>query len=136
MSPDERAYIAANRGVIEKTAEPLPLRRLLALPNIWLLMGQYFASNFTFFFCLTWLFPYLQRTYHLDPVVTGFYSAAPLLGGAAGQLVGGALVDRLYRRGLGHRSRQMPGHDRLRAGGGRHSGVHALLHAASCRCCA
>ena len=108
VSLEERAYIAAHRGVIEKTAEPLPLRRLLGLPNIWLLMGQYFASNFTFFFCLTWLFPYLQRTYHLDPLVTGFYSAAPLLGGAAGNWLGGALVDRLYRRGLGHRSRQIP----------------------------
>ena len=108
VSPHERSYIAANRGVIEKTAEPLPLGRLLALPNIWLLMGQYFASNFTFFFCLTWLFPYLQRTYHLDALVTGFYSAAPLLGGAAGNWLGGALVDRLYRRGYGHRSRQIP----------------------------
>ena len=108
VSPDERAYIAANRGVIEKTSEPLPLGKLLALPNIWLLMGQYFASNFTFFFCLTWLFPYLQRTYHLDPLATGFYSAAPLLGGAVGNWLGGALVDRLYRHGLGHRSRQIP----------------------------
>ena len=25
--------------------------------NVWIAMGQYFASNFTFFFCLTWLFP-------------------------------------------------------------------------------
>ncbi|HZQ40058.1 MAG TPA: MFS transporter, partial [Rhizomicrobium sp.] len=108
VSAGERAYIAANRGVIEKTAEPLPLNRLLALPNIWLLMGQYFASNFTFFFCLTWLFPYLQRAYHLEPLATGFYSAAPLIGGAVGNWLGGALVDRLYRHGLGHRSRQIP----------------------------
>ncbi len=108
VSLQERSYIAANRGVIEKTAEPLPLGKLLSLPNVWLLMGQYFASNFTFFFCLTWLFPYLQRTYHLDPLATGFYSAAPLLGGAAGNWLGGALVDRLYRRGLGHQSRQIP----------------------------
>ena len=108
VSPEERSYIAANRGAIEKTAEPLPLSRLLCLPNIWLLMGQYFASNFTFFFCLTWLFPYLQRAYHLEPLATGFYSAAPLLGGAVGNWLGGALVDRLYRHGLGHRSRQIP----------------------------
>ena len=111
--PEERAYIAANRGAIEKTAEPLPLGKLLALPNIWLLMGQYFASNFTFFFCLTWLFPYLQRAYHLDPLVTGFYSAVPLLGGAAGNWLGGALVD----RALPPRARTPfaadPGHDRL-----------------------
>src|SRR3712207_7487087 len=40
-------------------------------------------------FCLTWLFPYLQRTYELGAVETGLYSAIPLLGGAAGNWVGG-----------------------------------------------
>jgi ACS family glucarate transporter-like MFS transporter len=108
VSDSERAYIVANRGVIHQTSGPLPLRKLLALPNIWLLMGQYFASNFTFFFCLTWLFPYLQRTYHLSPVATGFYSSMPLIAGALGNWSGGALVDGLYRRGFGLKSRQMP----------------------------
>lgn len=108
VSEVERSYIAANRGAIHKASGPLPLRELLALPNVWLLMGQYFASNFTFFFCLTWLFPYLQRTYHLDPLATGFYSAMPLVGGALGNWFGGAMVDGLYRRELGLRSRQLP----------------------------
>jgi ACS family glucarate transporter-like MFS transporter len=108
VSDSERAYIAANRGPVRETSEPLPLGRLLSIPNIWLLMGQYFASNFTFFFCLTWLFPYLERTYHLDPVATGLYSAAPLVGGALGNWCGGALVDGLYRRGFGLKSRQLP----------------------------
>ncbi|HEX4273364.1 MAG TPA: MFS transporter [Rhizomicrobium sp.] len=108
ISDAERTYIAANRGAIHTTSGLLPLRELLALPNIWLLMGQYFASNFTFFFCLTWLFPYLQRTYHLNPLTTGFYSALPLVCGALGNWCGGALVDGLYRRGLGLRSRQLP----------------------------
>jgi ACS family glucarate transporter-like MFS transporter len=71
-------------------------------------MGQYFASNFTFFFSLTWLFPHLQRTYQLDPLLTGFYSAMPLVAGAFGNLVGGALVDRLYQRGFNLASRQVP----------------------------
>lgn len=108
VGDDERNYIALNRGGIHKTSGPLSLRALLNLPNIWLLMGQYFSSNFTFFFCLTWLFPYLQRTYHLDPLATGFYSAMPLVGGALGNWFGGALVDGLYRRGLGLQSRQVP----------------------------
>jgi ACS family glucarate transporter-like MFS transporter len=108
VSDAERAYITANRGAVHKTSGPLSLCQLLALPNIGLLMGQYFASNFTFFFCLTWLFPYLQRAYHLDPVATGFYSAMPLVAGALGNWCGGALVDRLYRKGLGLKSRQLP----------------------------
>jgi len=104
----ERAYIASARGAIAKSATPLSPRELFLLPNIWLVMGQYFASNFTFFFCLTWLFPYLQRTYSLGTLTTGFYSAAPLLGGAFGNWVGGALVDVLYRNGFDFRSRQIP----------------------------
>src|SRR6185312_6941201 len=108
VSADERAYIAANRGQIAKTAEPLPLGRLLSLPNIWLLMGQYFASNFTFFFCLTWLFPMMQRTYHLDPVTTGLYAAIPLLCGAVGSWSGGVAGDMLYRRGHGVNARKWP----------------------------
>lgn len=108
VSESERAYIAAQRGQIHHVSEPLPLGKLLSIPNIWLLMGQYFASNFTFFFCLTWLFPYLQRTYQLDPLVTGFYSAMPLMAGALGNWCGGALVDGFYRRGFGIKSRQIP----------------------------
>ena len=56
-------------------------------------MGQYFASNFTFFFCLTWLFPYLQRTYDLQAMQAGLLSSAPLIGGAIGNWVGGSAVD-------------------------------------------
>ena len=40
-------------------------------------MGQYFASNFTFFFCLTWLFPYLQRTYGLQGLTKACAASLP-----------------------------------------------------------
>ena len=71
-------------------------------------MGQYFASNFTFFFCLTWLFPHLQRTYQLDALYTGVLAGMPLVGGALGNWVGGAVVDSFYRRGRWRESRQYP----------------------------
>ena len=35
------------------------------------MMAQYFCSNFTFFFCLTWLFPYLKGLYQLGLVEAG-----------------------------------------------------------------
>src|SRR3546814_10680217 len=48
----------------------------------------YFASCFTFFFALSWLFPYLQTTYGLTTVETGFFTAVPLAAGAAGNWLG------------------------------------------------
>jgi ACS family glucarate transporter-like MFS transporter len=76
--------------------------------NLWLLMLQYFAGNFTFFFCLTWLFPYLKKTYDLSSVTAGWYAAAPFVAGALGHFCAGWLVDAIYRRGHWRLSRQVP----------------------------
>ncbi len=81
---------------------------LLASRNVWLLMGQYFCSNFTFFFCLSWLFPYLMVKYNLGMVQTGLYAAAPPLAGAFGNWFAGGLVDWIYRRKNWTLSRRLP----------------------------
>ena len=106
----ERALIAGRRAAVSKEAAASPLRfsALAGSSNVWIAMGQYFASNFTFFFCLTWLFPYLQRTYGLQAMQAGLLSSAPLIGGAFGNWVGGSLVDVLYRQGRWRLSRQLP----------------------------
>src|SRR5258705_4199030 len=51
----ELAHILATRQKQPASTEPitsLTAGRLLRSGNLWLMMGQYFASNFTFFFCL------------------------------------------------------------------------------------
>lgn len=109
VSAAEREVIAAGRSAAHAPAsQRLGAAALFRSTNVWLAMGQYFASNFTFFFCLTWLFPYLQRTYHLDPVQAGVMASAPLVAGACGNWVGGAIVDRLYQRDRWRASRQWP----------------------------
>ncbi len=76
--------------------------------NLWLMMLQYFGSNFTFFFSLTWLYPYVKVKYNLTAVDAGFYAMLPLLGGAVGNIVSGWLVDALYRTGRHSLSRKLP----------------------------
>ena len=108
LSDTEREYILRTRQTASPAAVRLPVRRLLGSMDVWLMMSQYVASNFVFFFCLTWLTPYLARSYGLDPVTAGWYAAAPLLAGMVGNWTGGWLVDAVYRRGRHRLSRAGP----------------------------
>ena len=109
VSAEELAYIREHVEPRSTAAAPvLSLGNLFGNRNMWLLMVQYFGSNFTFFFTLTWLFPYLKDKYSLEFADTGFYAAAPLLAGALGNWFSGWLVDRLYRRGNLSLSRKIP----------------------------
>ena len=65
--------------------------------NLWFAMGQYFCSNFTFFFCLSWLFKHVKDTYELTASNAGLLAALPLLGGALGNWFSGWLVDYLFK---------------------------------------
>ena len=75
---------------------------------MWLLMGQYVCSNFTFFFMLTWSFSHLKKTYQLTDARTAIYNMVPLLCGAVGNWVSGPTIDLLYRRNRWVLSRRLP----------------------------
>lgn len=62
---------------------------------------QYFAGNFTFFLCLTWMFSYLQTRYSLSAQASAAFSAIPLLAGASSQWISGRAVDWMYQRAPG-----------------------------------
>ena len=70
-------------------------------------MAQYFASNFTFFLCLTWMLPYLMNRYQIPRDRAAWYSMTILLVGATAQWVSGFLTDWLYRK-LPRWSRRAP----------------------------
>jgi MFS transporter, ACS family, glucarate transporter len=111
LSAAELQFILASRQEQNASAsapEPLRLAHMLRSGNLWLMMAQYFASNFTFFFCLSWLFPYVQKTYGLTYTQAGFYAMIPLLCGAAGNICSGLLVDALFRAGRPVASRRAP----------------------------
>lgn len=66
-------------------------------PQLGLAMVQYFAENFTFFICMSWMLPWLQQRFTLTPEQAAGYSMAPLLAGGVSHWFTGWLVDRLYR---------------------------------------
>jgi MFS transporter, ACS family, glucarate transporter len=114
LSEEERAYILQHRQSQGVTAYPpseyphAERTPPLLSRNLCLMMIQYFGSNFTFFFSLTWLYPYVKTKYHLTAVDAGFYAMLPLLGGAAGNLLSGWMVDALYRAEKLSLSRKLP----------------------------
>jgi ACS family glucarate transporter-like MFS transporter len=110
LSEREKQHILRYRQAADDDlgAPPFGMSRLLGSRNAWLAIGQYFCSNFTFFFALTWLFPYLKSKYGLGAMEAGWYAVAPFVAGAAGNWLSGWWVDSLYRRGRWNPSRQRP----------------------------
>jgi len=99
ISNEEKEFILKNRQqqAVNTEKKIIPMSVLFGSKNMWLLMIQYFASNFTFFFALSWMFPHIQSTYSLSPAQAGFYSAFPLIFGALGNWTSGWMVDFFYK---------------------------------------
>jgi ACS family glucarate transporter-like MFS transporter len=83
-------------------------RMFFSSRNFYLILYQYFASNFTFFICFTWLLPYTQDRYHLSPSDAGFYASIPLYCGAFATWFGGYCADAIFKRGHWKASRALP----------------------------
>jgi ACS family glucarate transporter-like MFS transporter len=109
ISRQELDYILQNR---QKSApgqkEQISAAIVFGSKNMWLIMLQYFASNFTFYFCLVWAFSFIQEKFGLNLQKAGFLAALPFLGGAIGNWTAGWVVDCIYRRGQWTWSRRVP----------------------------
>lgn len=102
-------YIKKNRqhpGPGVKLA--LPLNTIFKSTTMWKTMVQYICSNFTFYFSLTWMYPYIQERFQLGLVEAGFYTSVPLIAGAIGNWLAGIMVDAIYRKGNWKLSRRLP----------------------------
>ncbi|MEM9258850.1 MAG: MFS transporter [Bacteroidota bacterium] len=105
---EKEEILATRQQEAPEDAEPIDRARMAASTNMWSVVLQYFCSNFTFFFALTWLFPYLKETYQLGALEAGWYTSAPFIAGAIGNWVSGGMIDALYRKGNWDLSRQLP----------------------------
>lgn len=71
-------------------------------------MAQYFAGNFTFFICLSWMLSYLKKQFGLTQDQAADYAMVPLLAAGTSMWATGFLVDRLYRSRWRAWSRRLP----------------------------
>jgi len=109
ISEQEKRYILETREQSSSKGKGnLSFRKIISTRNIWLAMFQYMASNFTFYFTLTWMYPYLKDRFALGGVEAGLYSMVPLFAGAVGNWVSGLWVDSLYKRRNVKISRRLP----------------------------
>jgi ACS family glucarate transporter-like MFS transporter len=110
VSESEREYIIKTRQQpsVKHAVKKLTVSKLFRSSNVWMAMVQYICSNFTFYFTLTWMFPFIKEKFALDPVQAGMYASIPLIAGAAGNWFSGILVDAIYRRGSLKLSRRIP----------------------------
>ena len=109
IGSDEVEYIKKNRQQSDPgVKKTLPFGTILKSSTMWKTMFQYISSNFTFYFSLTWMYPYIQERFQLGLVEAGFYTSIPLIAGAVGNWLAGILVDAIYRNGKWKLSRRLP----------------------------
>jgi ACS family glucarate transporter-like MFS transporter len=110
VQEDELNHIIATRQTSNEAEEKdsLALATMQKSSNVWMVIGQYFCSNFTFFFALSWLFPHLKSKYNLDAMEAGWYAIAPFVFGAIGNWISGIWVDKLFRANRWNASRVIP----------------------------
>lgn len=101
---DDPRLESAERTLLTGTAAPmeaatrLPLFKLLRWPILGIVVGH-FAVTWNLYVLLTWLPSYFRDVQHLSIANAGLFSAAPWLMMFTATSVGGALSDRLIRRG-------------------------------------
>jgi ACS family glucarate transporter-like MFS transporter len=89
---DENPECARTSGV------GTPWALLLAAPQLWLIIVMYFCYAWGSWFYFAWFPVYLVKGAGFTEAQMGVFAALPFLAGALGNIIGGALGDRLVSR--------------------------------------
>lgn len=107
VSKEELDYIRSGQADGEDTGHEsrTDWGEILRNRNLWLVGFGYFAWGFMFWAFMYWLPQYLEHEFGLSIKEVGAFSVAPWAAGVVGALLGGILVDRVYKRTQSIRSR-------------------------------
>ena len=99
LSADERALILADRGAGSSTARPVPIVKLLSLPETWGCMMPRILLDPVTYFLTFWIPKYLQQERGFSLADLGRYAWIPFAALAVGNIAGGAIPRYLIARG-------------------------------------
>lgn len=106
-SAEEAAEIRAGQVAGEETTHEARIDwgSILRNRNLWLVGFGYFSWGFMFWAFMYWLPQYLQNDYGLSIKKAGAFGIAPWAAGMTGAILGGVIVDRIYKKTAKVRSR-------------------------------
>ena len=112
QSSESFAKAAAELAEVPEAHAPrshaIPWARLIASPQLRLLAAMYWCYAWGSWFFFAWFPTYLLKAASFTESEMGIVAALPYLGGTAGNLIGGALSDRLVARFGRRRGRVYP----------------------------
>jgi sugar phosphate permease len=75
-----------------------PWKTIFRSPNMWYIAAGYCCFYYGTYFFMTWFPTYLVDYRHLSLKTVGVWASLPLLAGMVGDIVGGTLTDKMYRK--------------------------------------
>lgn len=75
-----------------------PWKTILRSPNMWYIAAGYCCFYYGTYFFVTWFPTYLLEYRHLSLKSVGIMASLPLLAGMVGDVAGGTLTDRIYKK--------------------------------------
>lgn len=85
-------------SVDPKSRPAVPWKRIFGSPNMWYIAAGYSCFFYGTYFFLTWFPTYLLEYRHLSLKSLGIVASLPLLFGMVGDIAGGSLTDKVYRK--------------------------------------
>ncbi len=81
-----------------QTSAAAPWKMIFRSPNMWYIALGYCCFYYGTYFFITWFPTYLIDYRHLSLKAVGTFASLPLLAGVVGDIAGGLLTDRVYKR--------------------------------------